>query len=530
MLWQQLCSYSIPDLSQHLGGGRQVLKYLKTNFSVFAILWTLIALGPKSQSYAAVYAYVSNSFGNTVSVIRTSDNEVISNVAVGEWPYGVAISPDGEYVYVSNTGDDTVSVIRTCDNTVTASISVGTSPGGVFVSPDGANVYTANNDDNTVSVIDTSSNTVIASVDVGLWPEGLVPTPDGEHLYVVNTGDGTVSVIRTSDLSVIATVEVGEWPYGAAVSPGGEHIYVSNTRDNTVSVIRTSDNTVIDTVNVGIRPIGLEVTPDGNYVYVAASRDNSVSVIRTSDNSVTATVEVGDWPWGLAVSPEGDYVYVSNIADDTVSVIRTTDNLTTDVLAVGVDPYSFGKFVSDISDEVEWVNTVTDGEQIGIKGKINVTKIDTILSIDPNTIIDKIDKPESLPFGLLSFNLTVENPGDVAEVIVYLSKPAKSGDKWYKYDSLNGWQDYSAHSWFSADRRAVTLELQDGGYGDADGMANGVIVDPSGLGSSEDSSSTGGGGGGGCFITAATYDSPVEDHLMFLRKFLDRLQNFLSLI
>jgi len=315
---------------------------------------------------------------------------------------------------------------------------------------------------------------------------------------------------------------VGEWPYGVAVSPSGEHIYVSNTSDNTVSVIRTSDKTVIDTVKVGTRPIGIEVTPDGNYVYVAVSRDNSVSVIRTSDNSVSATVEVGGWPWGLAVSPEGDYVYVSNIADDTVSVIRTADNLTTDVLTVGVDPYSFGKFVSDIADEVEWVNTVVDGEQIGIKGKTNVIKIDTVLSIDPNTIIDKSDKPDSLPYGLLSFNLTVGSPGDVAEVIVYLSQPAKSGDKWYKYDSLNGWQDYSAHSWFSADRRTVTLELQDGGYGDADGIANGVIVDPSGLGSSGESSSNGGGGGGGCFISTATYHSPVESHLMVLRKFLDR--------
>jgi len=110
----------------------------------------------------------------------------------------------------------------------------------------------------------------------------------------------------------------------------------------------------------------------------------------------------------------------------------------------------------------------------------------------------------------------------VAEVIVYLSQPAKSVDRWYKYDSLNGWQDYSAHSWFSADRRAVTLELQDGGYGDADGIANGVIVDPSGLGSSGGSSSNGGGGGGGCFISTATYHSPVENQLMVLRKFLER--------
>ena len=62
----------------------------------------------------------------------------------------------------------------------------------------------------------------------------------------------------------------------------------------------------------------------------------------------------------------------------------------------------------------------------------------------------------------------------------------------------------------------VTLTLVDGGPGDADGVANGVIVDPSGPGFGEgtgtdgsqvdDNSkpiSSGGGGGGSCFISAA---------------------------
>ena len=96
-----------------------MLKDLKTTLTLFTILWILVILALVSPSQAAIYAYVSNSFDNTVSVIRTSDSTVISTVAVGDWPYGVAVSPDGEYVYVSNSGDDTVSVIRTCDSTVT---------------------------------------------------------------------------------------------------------------------------------------------------------------------------------------------------------------------------------------------------------------------------------------------------------------------------------------------------------------------------------------------------------------------------
>jgi len=96
---------------------------------------------------------------------------------------------------------------------------------------------------------------------------------------------------------------------------------------------------------------------------------------------------------------------------------------------------------------------------------------------------------------------------------VYLSEPTPSGATWYIYDSINGWQDYSDYATFDVDRKLVTLQLKDGDYGDADGTANGIIVDPSGpctgLTSPEPAPtpSGGGGGGGGCFIATAAFGS-----------------------
>jgi YVTN family beta-propeller protein len=110
--------------------------FIKRIVFVFVGLAALYSFVPCNHSYAATHAYLSNSYDNTVSVIHTSDNTVTTTVDVGEWPYGVAVSPDGEYIYIANGGDDTVTVIRTSDNTVTASITVGSSPGGIAVSPD----------------------------------------------------------------------------------------------------------------------------------------------------------------------------------------------------------------------------------------------------------------------------------------------------------------------------------------------------------------------------------------------------------
>ncbi len=73
-----------------------------------------------------VYATIASS--NVVSVIDTATNSVITNVAVGANPDGLAVNPSGSRVYVANLDSNNVSVIDTASNTVVATIAVGASP------------------------------------------------------------------------------------------------------------------------------------------------------------------------------------------------------------------------------------------------------------------------------------------------------------------------------------------------------------------------------------------------------------------
>jgi len=119
---------------------------------------------------------------------------------------------------------------------------------------------------------------------------------------------------------------------------------------------------------------------------------------------------------------------------------------------------------------------------------------------DPDLSSATNGKPNYFEFGLLDFKVLVANPGDETTLTIYLSRPAYDKGNIFKYDPVNQiWSDYSGYAEFSAGRREVILTLRDGGFGDADGIENGIIVDPLAFGSETDPS------GGG------SSDSPVEE-------------------
>jgi YVTN family beta-propeller protein len=60
---------------------------------------------------------------------------------------------------------------------------VGQRPWGIAISPDGQKVYTANGLSNDVSVIDASTNTVVATIKAGDGPWGIA-------LYLTTEGIG----------------------------------------------------------------------------------------------------------------------------------------------------------------------------------------------------------------------------------------------------------------------------------------------------------------------------------------------------
>ncbi|HUD68274.1 MAG TPA: beta-propeller fold lactonase family protein [Candidatus Sulfotelmatobacter sp.] len=288
------------------------------------------------------YAYVANNTDNTVTVIDTSSGTVVKTIAVGSFPYGVAVNQAGTFAYVTNSGSNTVSVISTATNAVVSTITLTglSGPLEIALSPNGKTAYVSSGNSNAVAVINTATRT-FKSIAVQN-PIGVAVTPTGAFVYVVSSAAGKVLVISTLTNVVVATIAVGtNIPIGVVISPDGTTAYVTNYNAHTVTVIQTGNNVVAKTINVSAGPFHEAVSPDGHWLYVAnynAGGGDLVTVINTSTQTVAGTVVVGTGPNGLAFTQDSAFVGVTNESSNTVSVINTASRTVTQTIPVGKGP------------------------------------------------------------------------------------------------------------------------------------------------------------------------------------------------
>ena len=211
----------------------------------------------------------------------------IATVPVGDLPIQLKFSPANNNVYVANTGSNTVSVISSSNNNVIATIPVGANPSALEFSPANnatinstSTIYVVNSGSNTVSAID-SSNDVIATIPVGVGPFAIEFNEANKNIYVANRGgSNSISVIDGFDRRVIATIPVDDIPIQLEFNEANKNIYVANFF-STISVINSA-NDVIATIPVGVGPEYLEFNPVNNNLYISLPLQDTVSVIATS--------------------------------------------------------------------------------------------------------------------------------------------------------------------------------------------------------------------------------------------------------
>jgi DNA-binding beta-propeller fold protein YncE len=188
-----------------------------------------VAIAPDGKSALAVKSNIGK-----VAVL-TIDNGTVSydkkyDLPANNFPYNVAITPNGKLALIANTGGG------------------GSSDGSV----------------DTVSVVDLEAKPfrIVDHITVGDSPEGLVINPKGNLAVTVEARGsnrskdtwfyhpgGAVTTLRIDGKHVtrVGEATVGALPEGAVFSADGSYLYVGNFMDSDLSVLRVEGDRVTDT-------------------------------------------------------------------------------------------------------------------------------------------------------------------------------------------------------------------------------------------------------------------------------------------
>jgi len=296
-----------------------------------------LGAAPESPRVVAVApnvgkVYVSNHYGNTLSVISTSDDtKLLTTILNVTHPGAIHISSDTGRVYVPDhdPSGGTLAVIDSATDTfVVPPVSTGGfSPSAVDTTPGDARIVVTNENSNSVMVLDHDLNVVASLTDPAFnKPHEVLISPAGKA-YVANKGSSEVTVIDVTAAvpSVVGHIAVGADPDSMRFV--GSRLWIANYLDGTISRIDTSSDTVISTVTVGSHPHGLADNPSSSLVLVANEASNTVTALSGSTGNVIPGAEaipVGTFPQRIHITDDGKRAYVPNEGSDSVTVIDLT--------------------------------------------------------------------------------------------------------------------------------------------------------------------------------------------------------------
>ncbi|MBI2909456.1 MAG: YncE family protein [Chloroflexi bacterium] len=373
---------------------------------------------------------------NRVSVVDQATGSIVTTIAVGNTPKGIAVDATRNLVYVTNFNDNTVSIISGASNTVVSTTAVGGNPQGVAVDPSAGLVYIANTTGNSVTVldaatgavnrtiplgggaysvaVDTTTHLAYVAVHAGTWSvvpvrgqtgtvqaaiplsllfsiKGIAVNP-GRLVYVSDHDTGRVAII---DISVTPPRETdfsrffgGTYPDALALDSVTGTLFVPDNGSNQVRVFDSMGTQRAAIITLRL-PSAVAVDETSRRTYVANQGSDSLTVINTDTRAFVKTIVLGTFDPGLALDATNGRLYAANFPADAVSVIALAGRtVETSWLsgpgpwAVAVDPAVKQLYSLNYEEGTMSILDTTTGQ---VKGKVNVGPLPLAVTVNPAT-------------------------------------------------------------------------------------------------------------------------------------------------
>jgi YVTN family beta-propeller protein len=314
----------------------------------FSVLALLALTGCRSQDFPQYpsnyreYAYVTNGGSNTVTVLDVVNVRVDRELAVGQKPVAVAVSPTRNEVYVVNSGaadgQGTVSVINAENNAVAGAINVHRLPVSIEIDSTGSLAYVANSGSNTISVLDLKARREIAAIGAGEEPVAARLSPDNKTLVVANRRGNSVSLFDPATRRLRAIFEGCPGASDAVILPDSSiafvpcsaghqimaialaHAEIRPAQPGSAQVVPARPDRLEALLDVGQAPLQLALKPDGGELFALNSLSDSISEVITNTDDINSVTIIGDTPVRGLVSADNSVLFVANFRSQYVTV------------------------------------------------------------------------------------------------------------------------------------------------------------------------------------------------------------------
>ena len=341
------------------------MRYLTPLLTVFLTLPSVYAIvqAPALPGAQAISAsdriYTADQTSNTITVISPLTNIVLGTIALGKPrmtdvlnpqylqvvnSHGLGFSLDGQFLSHVSVTSNTLTVIRTRDNSIVSQTSVDRASHEAFFEHDNCTVWVACRGTNFVDLVDAFKGGVIGRIESDSGPSKVLFSPDGRFAYVNHIKSATISIISVSTRQVISTISglADVFSSDMMISADGTQLWVVHKMIGKTTIIDLQTKTIVTVLDTGLESnhpnFAIINGTTHAFITVAASNETKVYSQETSSSIpsfVTSIEASGIEPHGIWGSPDGSRMYTVNEHSDTLDVISTSSLSIIATLPVG---------------------------------------------------------------------------------------------------------------------------------------------------------------------------------------------------
>lgn len=306
-----------------------------------------VGTSPMKMSLTDDLLFVSNLGERQITVIDTTNDEVVGKIETSSGVVAVKAVPEKNVVYAATfeSGGIDVYDLKTRAYTRTielpdSKLTVWHSPGddkqvyltlmtgGVALdyNPNNEVLYVANYNANYIATIDTKTDQVLEKIPVSAHPFAIKVDPVTNKILIANMAGNEITFLVPDEdddrkHTISSTIKTGTVPWGIDIDTDNHRAYITHRGSHYITILDTVTEKIVDKIEVGDDTQAIAVDSDERQIYVSYLQQNKIVKINGKTNQITNTIESGALAWDLVADSKTHKLFATMKGEDKIFVL-----------------------------------------------------------------------------------------------------------------------------------------------------------------------------------------------------------------